>query len=221
MVDAIIWWITLQLLGLIALPLAAVLLRALPDRGYSASKALGLLLTGWLAYTLSMIKILPFERWSIALCALALAAFSGWLLYRNGRRLLTELTAHFRTRRAINYIITAEALFAVLYIIWAVVRAYNPNIVDQEKFMDFGFLNSILKSHSFPPNDMWLAGYSINYYYFGYVLIAALTSLSGVPSQVAFNLANVTLYALTALGSFGVVWNLAQSTLLREFGIAR
>lgn len=221
MVDAIIWWITLQILGLIAIPVAAVLLRALPDRGYSASKALGWLLTGWLAYTLSMVQVLPFERWSIALCALLLAGLSGWLLYRNGRVLLTELGAHFRLRSTIKYVVTAEVLFGVLFTIWAIVRAYNPGIVDQEKFMDFGFLNSILKSGTFPPHDMWLAGYSINYYYFGYVLVAALTSLSGVPSQVAFNLANVTLFSLTALGAFGVLWNLAQSTRLREFGIAR
>ena len=221
MVDAIIWWITLELLGLIAIPLAAVLLRALPDRGYSASKILGLLLTGWLAYTLSMIPILPFTRWALSLCALAVAGVSTWLLYRHGRSLLNELSAHFRTRSMVRYIISAEVLFAVLYIIWAIVRAYQPNIVDQEKFMDFGFLNAILKSGTFPPHDPWLAGYSINYYYFGYVLIAALTGLSGVPTQVAFNLANVTLYSLTALGAFGVVWNLAQSTLLREFGIAR
>ena len=112
--------------------------------------------------------------------------------------------------------ITAEVLFALAFISWAVIRAYNPDIIDQEKYMDFGFLNAILKSPSFPPNDMWLAGYSINYYYFGYVLIAAITALSGVPTQVAFNLANVTLFALTALGSFGIVYNLISGTLLRR-----
>ncbi len=85
--EAIIWWVTLQALGVIALPVAWVLLRALPDRGYSAAKALGLLLTGWLAYTLSMLQLMPFERLPLFLCAALLAGFSLWLLLRNGRAL--------------------------------------------------------------------------------------------------------------------------------------
>jgi YYY domain-containing protein len=214
--EAVVWWLTLQVLGLVAIPVSAVLLRALPDRGYSASKVLGLLLVGWLAYTLSMLQIVPFERWLIALCVIAVAAFSGWLLFRKDRALLQELRGHFGKRSTIKYIVTAEVLFGLLYAIWTIFRAYNPNIVDQEKFMDFGFLNAILKTGTFPPNDMWLAGHSINYYYFGYVLMAALTSLSGVPTEIAFNLANSALFALTALGAFGVAYNLIAASLLRR-----
>lgn len=221
MAEAVVWWLALQILGLVAIPISAVLLRALPDRGYSASKVLGLLLVGWLAYTLSMLQIVPFERWLIALCVIAVAAFSGWLLFRNDRALLGELRGHFGKRSTIKYIVIAEVLFGLLYAIWTIFRAYNPNIVDQEKFMDFGFLNAILKTGTFPPNDMWLAGHSINYYYLGYVLVAALTSLSGVPTEIAFNLANSALFALTALGAFGVVYNLISSSLLRRAVAAR
>src|SRR5207244_11584360 len=183
--------------------------------GYAVSKVLGILLVGLLAYTLAMMHVLAFNRLSLALCTIALAGFSAWLLYRKDRALLTQLSERFRTRRFIRYIITAEALFAVTYTIWAIVRAYNPEIFAQEKFMDFGFLNAILKSGYFPPNDMWLAGHSINYYYFGYVLMAGLTSLSGVPSQVAFNLANVALFSLTALAAFGLAYNLVAGSLAR------
>jgi YYY domain-containing protein len=216
MVDAIVWWLTIEVLGLVALPVAAVLLRPLPDRGYAMSKALGVLLVGWLAYTLAMLKVLPFGRLGLLACTIIVAAFSSWLLYRNGQALTRELVSRFRTARFARYILTAEVLFALLFTIWAIVRAYNPDIVDQEKFMDFGFLNSILKSGTFPPNDMWLAGNSINYYYFGYILVAAITGLSGVRTEIAFNLANVTLYSLTALGSFAVVYNLILGTILRE-----
>src|SRR4051812_46301508 len=170
MADAIVWWLTIEVLGLAALPVAAVLLRPLPDGGYAVSKVLGILLVGWLAYTLAMIKLLGFGRGSLILCTLVLAGFSGWLLYRNKRALLGELSARYRTGRFIRYIVVSEVLFALAYTIWAIVRAYNPDIFAQEKFMDFGFLNAILKSGMFPPNDMWFAGQSINYYYFGYVL---------------------------------------------------
>ena len=212
--DAIVWWIALQLLGLAAVPIAAVLLRALPDRGYTLSKPLGLMLTGWLAYIVAMLKIAQFDRLLVTLCLLVVAAFSVFLLLRNGRALLYELRDHFSRPSTLRYVLVAELLFAIAFVIWAIVRAYNPDIVDQEKFMDYGFLNAILKSGTFPPNDQWLAGFSINYYYFGYILIAALTALSGVATQVAFNLANVALFALTALGSFGIVHNLITSRLL-------
>jgi YYY domain-containing protein len=219
--EAVVWWLTIELLGLIALPIAAASLRALPDRGYSAAKILGLLLVGWLAYTIAMIQIAPFGQILLLVCALLVAGFSIFLLLRRGRALLNDLRERFRTPAFIRYVIAAELLFTLLYAVWAVVRAHYPAIVDQEKFMDFGFLNSILKSGTFPPNDMWLAGFSINYYYFGYVLIAALTSLSGVPSQIAYNLANATLFALTALGSFGIAYNLIAGALLRRRSPAR
>ncbi|MEO5952047.1 MAG: DUF2298 domain-containing protein [Chloroflexia bacterium] len=212
--DAIVWWIALQLLGLAALPIGTILLRALPDRGYSVSKPLGLLLVGWLAYTLSMTRIFNFDRILLVLCLLLVAALSGFLLFRNDRALLNDLRDHFSTRQARTYVLVSELIFLIAFVAWAWVRAYNPAIVDQEKFMDFGFLNSILKSGTFPPNDVWLSGFSINYYYFGYILVAGLTSLSGVPTEVAFNLANVTLFALTALGSFGVVHNLITARLI-------
>ena len=213
--DAIVWWITLQLLGLAAVPIAAVLLRALPDRGYTLSKPLGLMLTGWLAYTVAMLKIAQFDRLLVTICLLVVAAFSVFLLLRQGRALLYELRDHFTKGVNVRYVVISEVVFALAFIIWAIVRAYNPDIdCCQEKFMDYGFLNAILKSGTFPPNDVWLAGFSINYYYFGYILMAALTALSGVATQVAFNLANVGLFALTALGAFGIVHNLITSRLL-------
>src|SRR5690349_14291191 len=219
--EAVAWWIAIELLGLVALPIAAVVLRALPDRGYCVSKPLGLLLTGWLAYTLAMTGVVPFTRPVLAGCVVVLAAGSVALLLRNGRAGWIALRAQFRTPAFLRYLLTSEILFTLAFAVWAYLRAYNPNIVDQEKFMDFGFLNAILRSGTFPPHDMWLAGQSINYYYFGYVLIAAWTSLSGVPSQVAFNLADAGLFALTALGAFGIVYNLIAGTLQRQYSAAR
>lgn len=216
MLETILWWLTIELLGLVALPVAMLLFRGLPDRGYTAAKPLGLLLVGWLAYTLAMVKVLPFERWGLLLCALVVAAFSAWLLLRDGRALLFAMRERFRSASFLRHVLAAELLFAILLAAWAFLRAYNPDILDQEKFMDFGILNSILKSGTFPPHDMWLSGQSLNYYYFGYILIAVVTSLSGVTPAISFNLANAALFALTAFVAYGVVYNLIQGTVLRR-----
>ena len=47
---ALIWWLLLQLFGLVGLPLAFRLLGNLPDRGYAFARPLGLLLTGYLLW---------------------------------------------------------------------------------------------------------------------------------------------------------------------------
>src|SRR5260221_4459405 len=93
--DAIVWWIALQLLGLAAVPIAAVLLRALPDWGYTLSKPLGLMLAGWLAYTVAMLKIAQFDRLLMTICLLVMATFSIFLLLRNGPALYYDFRDHF------------------------------------------------------------------------------------------------------------------------------
>ena len=81
--------------------------------------------------------------------------------------------------------------------------------------MDYGFVNSILKSTYFPPLDMWLTkspdytgGYFINYYYFGHYYTAFLTKLSGIGSNITYNLMLATLYAFTFSLSFSIGANL-------------
>src|SRR5438270_136833 len=139
--EAFVWWLTLELLGVISLPVAAVALRALPDRGYAVAKVLGLLLTGWLAYTLAMMQLASFGRGLLFLSAAALAAFSFWLLWRRGKALLAEMQLLFRNSWFVRYVAAAEILFALAFISWAIVRSYSPDIFGTEKFMDFGFMN--------------------------------------------------------------------------------
>ena len=55
----LIWWLTLDIIALAALPLAWRLLRPLPDRGLLLARPLGLLLTGylfWLLVTLGLLQ---------------------------------------------------------------------------------------------------------------------------------------------------------------------
>ena len=60
--DVLVWWLTAQAFGLAGLPLTRFLFRALPDRGYAFGKALGLLLSGYLAWLLAMLGLAPFGR---------------------------------------------------------------------------------------------------------------------------------------------------------------
>src|SRR6185312_124946 len=75
-----------------------------------------------------------------------------------------------------------EVMFFICLLVWSYVRATNPDIHGLEKYMDFGFVNSILRSTYFPPRDIWFTPFPINYYYFGHLITATLTKLSSIPS---------------------------------------
>jgi hypothetical protein len=99
----------------------------------------------------------------------------------------SPLTAWLRANW--RMILLTEVFFLAAMALWAFVRSYSPEITTAggEKWMELTFLNGILRSERFPPLDPWLAGFAISYYYFGYVMLAALTQLSGLAPSVAFN----------------------------------
>src|SRR6185436_4390464 len=111
-------------------------------------------------------------------------------------------------RSQLPTIILIEVVFLVAFAALAWFRAYNADVVATEKPMEFMFINSIMRSPAFPPNDAWLSGHAISYYYFGYVMIASLARLTGTTTPFAFNLGLALLFALAAVGSLGVVLNL-------------
>ncbi len=203
----IIWWLVASLLGLAGLPVTRLLLGALPDRGYAFARALGLLLVGYLAWLLAMLGLLPFSATSLTLAALVLAGVGLWL--SGGPR-----TAWARTQAAIRTrwpaLLFSEAIFlgALLATVW--MRAHDPHPWGTERPMDFAFFNAVQRSGFFPPNDPWLAGFSINYYYFGYVLMGGMALLSGLEPSSAYNLALALIVALTAQGCAGMVSNLIE-----------
>lgn len=205
MLDVLTWWLAVQVFGLAALPIAVVVLRWLPDRGYAFAKPLGLLLAGYLFWLAGFAGVVPTNRggWLIALAVVAVV--SGLVL--RGR--WGELRDWLNTNR--RQVATAEIVFAAGFVLWAIVRAYNPDIAGTEKPMDFAFVNGILRSGRFPPLDPWLAGYSISYYYFGHLLVAGLIDVSGVRPAVGFNLALATLFGLTAAGATSLGSNLVRS----------
>ena len=90
----------------------------------------------------------------------------------------------------------------------AYIRAARPGVYHTEQPMELAFINAILRSPSMPPHDPWLAGYSISYYYFGYLLVAMLAKLTGVIGSVAFNLGFISIFAMAAAGAYGLAHNL-------------
>ena len=211
MLSFLLWYIIISLTGLAAFPLAYRLLPALSDRGYSLSRAFGLLLWGYLFWLMGSLHILHNDLGG-QLFALSLVLLTSWLALRK----ITpgELKQWLITRRSL--VITVEALFLLAFAALSLVRAANPEIFGTEKPMELAFINAILRSPAFPPNDPWLSGYGISYYYFGYVLVAMLARMTAVPGSVAFNLGISLVFALTSTGAYGLVYNLLSARSKEE-----
>ena len=98
-----------------------------------------------------------------------------------------------------------EALFLVCFLLMLDVRFVNPTISYAEKFMDHAFLASVVRAPVVPPLDPWFAGGTLNvYYYLGYWMFGCLAIVSGVPSNIAFNLALPTVFGIAAVNVYAI-----------------
>ncbi|MFQ6013924.1 MAG: DUF2298 domain-containing protein [Anaerolineae bacterium] len=210
------WWLIIEILGLVGLPIVLRLFRHLPDKGYAFAKPLGLLLTSYIFWLLVTFGFLFNTRPAIIFCMVLVALTSLYLLARDGT---IALPRFWREQR--RSILATEVLFAIAFALWSFYRAFNPEITATEKPMDFAFLNAILQSRTFPPHDPWLSGFAISYYYFGYFMMAVLTKLSGIASSITYNLAIALLFALTVTGSFSLVYNLVARANQGHPSVAR
>lgn len=203
MLSALLWYFTITLIGWITFPLVYRLLPALVDRGYAFTRTVGLLLWAYAFWLLASLGILRNDLGGLLFSVLLLIALSGWALRSVS---LEEMADWLRKQRSL--VLVVEILFLVAFAFMGLVRAANPEILGTEKPMELAFINAILNSPEFPPHDPWLSGYAISYYYFGYVMVAMLAKLTGTPGGVAFNLGVTLVFALSAVGSYGLVYNL-------------
>jgi len=199
-----VWWSALLVIGLAALPLARAVLPGLPDRGMAFARPLGLLMVGWIWWIGASAGILPTDATGAALAVLLLVAAGIAVAFKDWDVLVGDLMARWRL------LLGLELLFGMVFAIWCLYRAFNPAIetAGGEKYMEMAFLSGILESPRFPPNDPWMSGHSISYYYFAYVITALLVHLTGVSRFVAFNLQVPMTLAMTLVGAFGIGWNL-------------
>ena len=202
----IIWWMFIAAIGWAAFPILWVVFPALPDGAYPLARTFGLLFIAWLAWLLASLKMLPWSGLTVLLALIALAAISVALIWPQRHAFGAWLGANRR------HILLIEGLLALLYVAFILIRLGNPDlwhpVFGGEKPMDLAYFNAVLRSPSFPPYDPWFAGGTINYYYFGFVIVGAPLKLLGMRTTLAYNLILPTLFALTGIGAFSAAYNL-------------
>ena len=210
------WLLLIEGIGLLALPLTLVLLRPLADRGYLFSKGIGLLAVGLGAWLLASLHWMAFSRESVLVTMAVLGIVSVGVALPRRKALALFLRSHWRA------VLVGEVLFLVAFLAFVAVRMANPDLwhphLGGEKPMDLAYLNAVLKSTYMPPYDPWFGGGYINYYYWGQFLAATLIRVTGIDPAIAYNLAVPMFFALTVVGAFTIVYNLAAATLRGRSG---
>ncbi|MFA6369212.1 MAG: DUF2298 domain-containing protein, partial [Candidatus Shapirobacteria bacterium] len=202
------WWFLIFTLGLISLPFTFFIFQKFWDKGYLFSKIISLVISTYLIFVGGVFKILTFTKINILLILLLLFFINIFFLRQKNNFKLFLKTIKEKSK----IFLFEEILFFSILVIWSLIRAFNPSIEGLEKFMDWGFINSILRSNFLPATDMWFSGETINYYYFGHIIFAVLTKLSNISSSITYNLSIATVAALTFSFAFSLSSNLAFVT---------
>ncbi|MBI4516151.1 MAG: hypothetical protein HY699_10105 [Deltaproteobacteria bacterium] len=199
----VVWWVVLEGLGLLSLPLTFRVFAGAEDRGYPFAKITTVLLLTYGSWMLAYAGIAFGTALISALVLLVIA--SAWLAVRQRSELLAWLAGGGRT-----LILCHLAVWTAGFLFFAWQRALSPDIFGAEKYMDFAFFNTLSRTAVMPPEDPWMAGKPFNYYYFGYLMFANLARLIPVPSHIAYNLCVATVGGLLASGVVALAWRLTR-----------
>jgi uncharacterized membrane protein len=190
------WWSVIFFIGIIFFPLTWILFKRFFGLGYALSKTIGIALLSYLTFLLSIFSIAKFSLNNIYIYIFILIAINIYIFDKNRKEIIKDIKSNlFR-------IIFQEGIFIFGLFLWSYVRAHQPEIRGLEKLMDYGFVNSALRSDTLPPTDMWAVGYPINYYWFGHFAVALLTKLSNIPSEITYNLMLATIMGMVLSSAF-------------------
>jgi YYY domain-containing protein len=194
--NSLVGWVVLfMLLGWVSYPVVYSLFPGLPLRGFAIGRGLLWLLFAFIAWYATSLGVGMFwTQQGLWLLVGAWVVINAVVFFVKRRALLPYIRENGRA------FLLAELLFVGVLMLGLMLRAVNPDLWNVgrggEKPMDFAYLNAVLRTPVFPPPNPWMANFEINYYYFGFVISALPIKLTGVASEVGYNLAMGTLYAV-------------------------
>ncbi len=191
-IQLVLWLVVFVGLAAATWSILLPLVRSWPDAGLGLSLVTGWMLPAWILWLGSEIGVWPVGPASATVVFLVLITAGGVAGWRR-RKLMVRLWA---TRR--SGMVAVAVVAAAVGLLFLAVRASNPAIFWGEKPMDFSFLNAFLRADAWPPDEPWLAGMPLHYYYFGQVLSSVPILISGCHPAVGYNLMSATIPALGA-----------------------
>lgn len=208
------WWITILYLGIIFMPLTTMIFHRFHDKGYLFSKSLGVAVVGYLMWFLSSLHLMKFTLVSCLVCVIISIIINCIILllrekynYNQPENNQFNISKFILTDKALKVMVTEELLFFALFLLFTYVRGFKPEAYGTEKFMDYGFMTSMMRCDYMPPQDFWFSGTKLNYYYVGQFFATFLTKLSAVKVSIGYNLMLMMVGAFTFVLSYSLIYN--------------
>ncbi len=208
MIDIFFILFTIYLLGFVSFILFFRHLDILNDKGLFVSKIIGLVFISSFVWLLTLFTPIPNLGyvWRISFLIFVIVA------------ILKLLNKEFR-REIINFIISKktqillfEFIFLSVFFFFVLLRMYDNNAVGTERPMDSMMLNSVFNSYYNPPNDLWMSGNKISYYYFGYWIFAGFYSIIFFDTNNLYNLSFGLIPALSSAAALSFISNFLYIT---------
>ena len=200
------WWEILWIMGLVFMPVTARIFHGFDDKGWMYSKVLAIVICGYAEWILTSLRLIHFTTLSCivitVLCGVISIAYG-----MHGKQ--KEI---FPWKQA-KLIYREEIIFFTVFLLWTYMAGFHPAAHGTEKYMDFGFMKSMMRSTTLPSEDMWYAGKAFNYYYGGQYFAVFLTKLTGTKVEITYNLMRTMIAAFAFVLPFSLVRQMLKDKL--------
>lgn len=210
MVPFLQWWLSVFFLGIIFMPLSGLLFSNLSDKGYLFSKTIGIAVSGYIMWALSAMKIMKFTTIS-CIVSVGIGLLVNIIIFLYNRlksKSQTKFLSDYINKESLFVFLAEELLFFAVFLFFTYIRGFKPEAYGTEKFMDYGFMTTMMRSDYMPPQDLWFSGTALNYYYVGQFMATFLTRLSFVEVSHGYNLMLMMTGAFCFVLSFSLAYNL-------------
>ena len=202
------WWLLAAVMGVTAMPLTGRLFRNFDDKGWMFSKVLAVAFAGFITWFLTAVKIVRFNSATCISITVLCGAGCLFLFYRQHRKGVECLPVDH-----LDLVYREEILFFAFFLLWTYLAGFHPAAYGTEKFMDYGFMEAMMRSEELPAVDLWYSQGTINYYYGGQYFAVFLTKLSGCRVALTYNLMRTFVAALAFSLPFSLVYQMVKDRL--------
>ena len=194
------WYLLAAVLGVVGMAVPGRLFRGFADKGWMFSKVVSITITGFLTWFLVSIKLLKFTT---VTCVGITVVFGivCILLYEKQRKAGYDCLPIDN----LDLVYIEEILFFAVFLMWTYLAGFHPAAHGTEKFMDYGFMEAMMRSKTLPATDIWYSQGKINYYYGGQYFAVFLTKLSGTQVELTYNLMRTFVAAFAFVLPFSLV----------------
>ena len=205
MLEVATWLAVVYALWLAAVPFAWLAFPNLHSRGIGFARPFGLLAIASVVWLLSLSGLVPSvgATWWLAVVVLGAIGW-GYLLLRKRSEFVEFVSKRWRE------VVVAEIAFLLVFFCIVALKASDPDITGTEKPMDLTMLNAVVADRFAPPQDLWLSGFDVAYYYFGYWMFGGVSQMSGIGLSIAYNLSLALIAGMAAGGIVALVTDLVR-----------